>query len=825
MKRMVCMVLMACIAAGAAGAAGLDNCNVELELKHAASHDGEARNRLTLELAIRDGKFLPDFVWGRGQGQGRHVGVITSSQITGDKAALELDLTVKRDLWMRGGKGHYKIEFALDPDAGRLSGKHEGKFTVMQRPAPNIRRKRRERPKAVRPDVPPELQKILAVARSKPKETGTKSGVMRDVFELAKLDVNGTVSGRVIDPWPENVEGHAPVQPGEHPRLIFRKADLPELKRRAATPEGKAIMKRLLEVLDYKAHDTSFKFDSWPGIGLGFAYQMTGERKYADRARDLIKAKFFDRGAYGGQDIHHGPQAQGLALTFDLCYDGWDEEFRTRCVDELWTRARECATGTFHGRGMGGMNLAYWSNHNGIRQAGAGLAALAVLYEKTSDGTILGDEALAIADEAAWDQRGWVRDGCGGGSWCMEGMFYKWMTMVRGLAHYFRAYRLVRGWEINAGSLGDSLVVGHFLEAAPGSLLDSRMGIDSDSLVEMIWTMGFAMVPEDVKPGVKYLMDRSVGLQGNGTFGLERAPYAAYLMSLYPFETEAKHPSECFPWVSPDPVNGHWVFRPTWKDKNDILMTWNMLSHPRGSCHYERVGPVLHWRLRGFGQTWMSGRYQPTVKGKESALVEATVGTRFVDWEPGDRTAIITFDVDPGYMPLIPRARGDTRSMAEKARSVGGFRAVRQTYGGYHADHGVRARRHVAVDCSGVSGAPLLLALVDDIGVAASPEAEPEPAEFTWRLPLDGGGGELAAEELTFKLTKGEATLSGVLLGGEPLDPKTASARVTGGRSLAVLTLQPGPAPAVKIQGEGISATVTVGKRNVRFDGKRLRLE
>ena len=57
---------------------------------------------------------------------------------------------------------------------------------------------------------------------------------------------------------------------------------------------------------------------------------------------------------------------------------------------------------------MGGFNLAYWSNHNGIRQAGAGLAAL---HEKKSDGKVLENEALAIAEEAAWDNRGWLRDG------------------------------------------------------------------------------------------------------------------------------------------------------------------------------------------------------------------------------------------------------------------------------------------------------------------------------------------------------------------------------------------------------------------------------
>jgi hypothetical protein len=38
-------------------------------------------------------------------------------------------------------------------------------------------------------------------------------------------------------PWPAPVTGYVPVQPGEHPRLLFRKGDLPAIRERARTPE------------------------------------------------------------------------------------------------------------------------------------------------------------------------------------------------------------------------------------------------------------------------------------------------------------------------------------------------------------------------------------------------------------------------------------------------------------------------------------------------------------------------------------------------------------------------------------------------------------
>ena len=51
-------------------------------------------------------------------------------------------------------------------------------------------------------------------------------------------------------PWPAPVEGWGPPQPGEHPRLFFRRSDLPALEERARTPEGQAILKRLRFLLN-----------------------------------------------------------------------------------------------------------------------------------------------------------------------------------------------------------------------------------------------------------------------------------------------------------------------------------------------------------------------------------------------------------------------------------------------------------------------------------------------------------------------------------------------------------------------------------------------
>lgn len=818
MMRIPVLTALAAMAMALPGlAAELKDCNVQITLYGAAGRSADSRTDLTLEFQVRGGQWQKDWVLARGMTQGRHTGKITNITTDAGTTVLTVELRVKPDLWVGGGRGNYTI--ALKPDAtGRLDSTYTGNFIVTTEPKPVAPPRR-----AFRPDpqpgegMPEELRRVLGRGANQPG--GAKAP--DPPADGESFPVTGKAAVTVRDPWPGVVKEFVPPEPGEHPRLIFRKSEIETLRKNAQTPEGKAIMERALSILEYRAHNDSYKFDCWPAIGYGFAWQMTGDRKYAQRAQEIIQQKFFARGAMGGQDIHHAPQLQGLALTFDLCYDAWDAEFRRKCIDEIWQRTQECHTGTFGGSGMGGTNWAYWSNHNGIRAAAAGLGALVLLGEKDSSGRVFGDDVREIALVSAYDQRGWLEDGCGGGQWFMEGVFYKGMTMVRGLSHFLHAYAKVTGQKINTPGLRDDLIVGYFLEAEPGKLFGQTSSIDDDDLVEVIWTIGLSEVPAGAMPGVKWLLERNVGLQGSKTFGLARSPYAPYLMACYPFDVQAKPPAECFPWISPDPVNGHWVFRNTYTDKNDILLTWNLLSGVRGSCHYERVGNAAEWMMWGLGQQWFKGRYHPAIKGKETLINKDVSGPKTLSWQAADRVAVMKFDVAPAYMPQLTRPKGSKASWDELARQAKAQAAAfYPPWRGGLADHGIRGTRHVAVDFSGASGAPMLLVIVEDLQVKDSADAQPKPAEFTWTLPVVGAS--VAADGQTFKVSKGTATLSGVVLGGTPT--AKGAYQVDGGKLVAVLTLQAGEAPKMQTEGDAGNAKITVGKRAVQFDGKELRL-
>ncbi len=49
---------------------------------------------------------------------------------------------------------------------------------------------------------------------------------------------------------PRPIAGFTAPEPGEHPRNIFRKADLPELCERAQTPQGQVVLDRARQMLD-----------------------------------------------------------------------------------------------------------------------------------------------------------------------------------------------------------------------------------------------------------------------------------------------------------------------------------------------------------------------------------------------------------------------------------------------------------------------------------------------------------------------------------------------------------------------------------------------
>jgi len=756
-------------------------------IEPARAGDRYARD-MELELTLRDGKFEPK-VWGYAVGLQKcdHEGELVSA----DDDTLVVKMTLNRDAFgKRGNKGllgtaEYRVKLSRDGDA--YTGTFSGTVT--------LEREGQHVPQAVK----------------------------------------GQVAGKAYPLWTDPPPGFVKLEPNEHPRLIFRKHDLPMIKRRLQTPEGKAIMARFLEQLprNYATHP---KCQPYFPAGYALAYQLTGDKAHADRAREILAGMIDIRGS---QDIHFGPMAQAMAVTLDLCYDAWDADFRQKVIDNLAGRLSNLETLT----GMKGASLNPWHNHEAIRACGAGVAAICLLGEKTGNGKEIPGLERIIHVNARSIRRFFQTNGNSNTGWGMEGDFYKRMTWNSGPGHMIQAYRTAMGGDMMAGWPGHWTILGEWMWQPPAEQVVAAESLRTDQ-DSGLFVLGLTTVPDSMKAGARRLFDRAYGLEGNRTFGLLWAYHAGYLLMNYPFDVAPEPPGKSLPWIAPDPTGGHWIFRKPWQGADDTLIVLNPHCDFPGGTHWI-AGRSWDMQLFALGKHWVGdGRMSEKSNGPGAALPTVAnpgayndmLGARCTDWSSTtDGTALLSFDMSPVYMQVLSKG----------ARPAPGRKLVRMTRSVRAVDHGIRADRCVAVDLSGKCGAPVLFAVVDRFRGAE---------DVAWNLRLAEKAGNPIVEGNT--VTVGDPAGPNMRVWFAPLPglnvsvpmtkpvspsprrvpeflrkklqasaPKPRPDRVEAGgcdEYFAVITVQNGAAPVVKVEGEGIDARITVGDRLLRFDEGKL---
>jgi hypothetical protein len=195
----------------------------------AAPNSFTGRLELKLDGAVaqfRDGRFGPPKhldvyaecddgrwrdVWAESDEFNRaiHLGEVTEAAVTSDAMRLKVKLTLGSDNWIKGGPAGYELELKRDAKSGALTGTFSGGYVSLGGPFTN----------------------------------------------------RGAAAGRVL-PAVTIEKDFVPVQPGEHPRLLLRKSDLPALRAKAKTPFGQAMMELLRNSND--------------PVALGLLYQLTG---------------------------------------------------------------------------------------------------------------------------------------------------------------------------------------------------------------------------------------------------------------------------------------------------------------------------------------------------------------------------------------------------------------------------------------------------------------------------------------------------------------------------------------------------------------------
>lgn len=506
-------------------------------------------------------------------------------------------------------------------------------------------------------------------------------------------------------PWPAPVKGWAPPQSGEHPRLFFRKPDLPKLKERALTPEGQVILKRLRALLNGsdgesmpavfnpnrgKQPDGSGKFhDSapvgktytlWHAAGFGLLWQLTGEKKYADLGRQCVEKALDgtrDRdNRYSFRDptgaLRAGPSLGAIAMGYDLCYDGWDEDFRKRIASEIqgynqgpFCSLEELSRGARHKPG---------SNHWGCQIGGALLALLAIRGDPGVDAgkvegllRTAGRNIIRNVTEGFGDG-GYFWEHAGPGQISSDTAFLPGVQAMKGaggldyvttrpnvpMVTMVRVYELLR----KKGG-GHHYPLRH--PSSYGTQAFEREGLSRGGQV----AQGFGAIPEEYRGALLWtyqnVLESDPAARTYDT--LSPYPHRPILAVInWPIGEKERNPAEVLPRVLHDRIHHYFVFRNRWKDENDIVVT--ALFGARG----DGVENVMVW---GLGEQLNWG---VCPKAKESRLAAVKPDGSGVA-RAGEACLAVDFSQASGADALLVMVGPGAGEAGKGKKPVGGGRA------------------------------------------------------------------------------------------------------------------------------------------------------
>jgi len=463
--------------------------------------------------------------------------------------------------------------------------------------------------------------------------------------------------------WPADVPGFKAPLPGEHPRLLFRRADLPALKRRAATPEGKAILARLRKCLNgsdgmsmptsynpevgrvrsdgagpfhAKAPLGSYTFSHMAGFGL--LYQLTGQKLYADMGRQCFEkalAGYRDRDRrysfkfpYGG--LRAGVVLGWTALGYDLCYDGWDEATRRKVAEALANYDEGKGNNGGESMALPGLtkgSMPPFSNHFGMQVGGAAMALLAVAGDA-------GVDQEKVAGLLAVSPKSMIRnltEGFGDGGFFAEGDGTGSMSSHIVFLTALQAWRVAGGKDFvsprpNAQWAALKWI---FLTVPRGGKMDfwpmrgaypHNVWTREDKSGAGYFALAMGALSDDQRAALLWFYDHSLrdADARAGTPFDTVSPYphlAVCALVNWPFGMAPRNPADVIPRCYRDSKWSFYAFRNRWKDDNDIVIsvqTKNARGYHRAPTdamlYVAGFGRKLKWvKLEGDVKHWQGG--------------------------------------------------------------------------------------------------------------------------------------------------------------------------------------------------------------------------
>jgi hypothetical protein len=515
-----------------------------------------------------------------------HHGVVQQARAADGRITLTVAMTIRDDPWVAGGPATYTLD--LKQDGLNFSGTFTGQFKEQH--------------------------------------------------------VQGDVAGRMRETlWPSPVAGVQRFAPGEHPRILFRKSDLPALRARMETPEGKEILARLREQLGGgEAMPTQFQtataaygksvrlplgaYTLQHAMGFGLLYQLTGEQKYADLARQCVdKAvveKVRDRDPRYSWDrpggkLRAGSSYAAIATAYDLCYDAWPEEYRRGLAGKIQDKIirahkpdtvemgqvvgedpnekamAEPVNGDLVFNTLGGQHSPL-SNHYGAWNGGGGTALLAILNDPGTDNELC-ELAHRIFQRRA---KRALEVGYGSAAFFFEGHHCGRLSTNTGLSSYLQALRIAEGKDFIENSPEATWLLTKWIYEIvryDSRLVNLQRGMYAAPTFERDglssggdFSQGFGILPEAHKPAVLWFYNHVISPGPKKDYDALMWPHrAVYAFVNWPIGLREKHPAELLPKYLRDYKAGYYVFRSGWNQTGDdvvaTMYVHSMLPHTMAS--------------------------------------------------------------------------------------------------------------------------------------------------------------------------------------------------------------------------------------------------
>jgi hypothetical protein len=455
------------------------------------------------------------------------------------------------------------------------------------------------------------MQKALCAGLSRPTKLLTKPRT-KPMKSTILLGMTLTVAATTVLPATD------------HPRLLFDAKDVPALREKIKQEPFKSMVAKLQADLDKdewanNPSDMTRAYDlSVIAQRAGFLYVLTGDDKFAKKARELVAQRIADKkdwangGTKGLALYWHGSR---VALTYDFCAGApsWDKEFCATVSAALKKQGD-----VIQKAGDSGQNASPASNWQGSRYGAGGLCLLAT------------DEEVPAADiEACYSRVVRFLDANIGNNdksrgWNSEGLGYTYFPMGNYVGPFGVAMarrfpdKDIRKMPATRWTYWTTFAA--LLKTANYGTIRPDFGDDNAGTTgEGAYGLAFYYAPEALLPGIKYVYDRFWGLAGEKNFDSARAG-TIYSILYYPANLAEKEPLSIPAWRDgfvDVGGNGFFTYRNSYGKPTDMVAQMFLKLRTPGG----HGGPdALSFRIQGLDTAWAvgGGRYGPKIGGSDA---------------------------------------------------------------------------------------------------------------------------------------------------------------------------------------------------------------